>query len=75
MNGKVKEGQNMIKVNGEGMEWHPGMTVKDILEAKKFIFPMIGVWINDKPIPRDKFETTVVNDGDDVQVIHMISGG
>jgi len=51
MNGKVKEGQNMIKVNGEEMEWHPGMTVKDILEAKKFIFPMIGVWINDKPIP------------------------
>lgn len=75
MNGKVKEGQNMIKVNGEEMEWHPGMTVKDILEAKKFIFPMIGVWINDKPIPRDKFETTVLNDGDDVQVIHMISGG
>jgi len=75
MNGKVKEGQNMIKVNGEEMEWHSGMTVKDILEAKKFIFPMIGVWINDKPIPRDKFETTVLNDGDDVQVIHMISGG
>ena len=65
----------MIRVNGEEMEWRPGLTVKDILEAKRFVFPMIGVWINDKPIPRGKFETTTVNDGDEVQVIHMISGG
>ncbi|MEG3064808.1 sulfur carrier protein ThiS [Acetomicrobium sp.] len=65
----------MIKVNGEEMQWRPGLTVKDILEAKRYIFPMIGVWINGKPIPRDKFETTIVNDGDDVKVIHMICGG
>lgn len=72
MTGRSK---NMIRVNGEEMEWRPGLTVKDILEAKRFVFPMIGVWINDKPIPRDKFETTTINDGDEVQVIHMISGG
>ena len=72
MSGRSKD---LIKVNGEEMQWRPGLTVKDILEAKRYIFPMIGVWINDKPIPRDKLETTVLNDGWEVQVIHMICGG
>ncbi|MFP4482923.1 MAG: sulfur carrier protein ThiS [Thermovirgaceae bacterium] len=65
----------MITVNAESMEWEEGMTVQDIIERKKYTFPLLAVWINESPVPRDEFDSTPVPDGANVQVIHMISGG
>lgn len=66
----------MIKVNGEDLDWHEGMTVQDVLDAKSFTFRLISVWINGEPVPsREDYPTTAVPDSSDVQVIHMISGG
>jgi len=65
----------MITVNGEPMEWEEGVTVKDIIARKKYIFPLLAVWINDSPVPRESFDSTKVPDGAKVQIIHMISGG
>lgn len=65
----------MITVNAEPMEWEEGMTVQDVVERKKYTFPLLAVWIDDSPVPRDEFATTTVPDGSKVQVIHMISGG
>ncbi|HOA76337.1 MAG TPA: sulfur carrier protein ThiS [Thermosynergistes sp.] len=68
-------GRPVISVNGESMKWHPGMTVREILDAKRYTFPMIAVWINGTPVPRDRFDETEVPDGANVQVVHMIGGG
>jgi sulfur carrier protein len=65
----------MITVNTEPMEWRDGMTVSDILKARNYIFRMIAVQVNGELVPRGTYEKTVVADGADVQVIHMISGG
>jgi sulfur carrier protein len=65
----------MITVNTEPMEWRSGMTVSDILKARNYIFRMIAVQVNGQLVPRGTYETTVVPDDADVQVIHMISGG
>jgi sulfur carrier protein len=65
----------MITVNAEPMEWEDGMTVQDIIERKKYTFPLLAVWINDIPVQREEFDSTTVPDGAKVQVIHMISGG
>jgi len=65
----------MITVNGEPLDWKPGMTVQDVLDAKRYTFRMIGVWINDRPIPKNEFSTTEVPDGAVVQAVHMVSGG
>ncbi|HDQ93555.1 MAG TPA: sulfur carrier protein ThiS [Synergistetes bacterium] len=65
----------MITVNGETMDWSEGMTVRDILEIKRYVFPLLSVWLDGVAIPRDSFDTTTVPDRANVQVIHMISGG
>lgn len=65
----------MITVNGEGLLWQEGMTVRDIIRAKNYTFPLLAVWIDDRPVPREAFDETTVPDGATVQVIHMISGG
>jgi sulfur carrier protein len=65
----------MIRVNEEEMEWEAGMTVQDVLERRKYTFPMIVVKVDDKVVRKDAFASTQVPDGADIKVIHLISGG
>ncbi len=65
----------MITVNGRSFPWEEGLTVRKLLDKKNYTFAMIVVKINGRHIPPDEYETALINDGDDVQVIHMITGG
>ena len=65
----------MITVNTTPLPWHDGMTVAEILKIRNYIFRMIAVQVNGELVRRGAYETAVVPDGADVQVIHMISGG
>jgi len=49
--------------------------VRDIIDAKRYVFPLLAVWIDSVPVPRDDFDITEVPDNANVQIIHMISGG
>ena len=51
------------------------LTIVDLLEAKKFSFKMLVIKINGKLIKKGEYETAKVQDGDDVMVLHLISGG
>ncbi len=51
------------------------MTVSELLEYKNFTFKFLVVRINDKTIMPGEYEESVICDGDDVKVIHLISGG
>ena len=66
----------MIRVNGEEIPWHEGMTVQDVLDAKNFTFRMTSVWVNENPVGgRENYSSATVPDGALVDVVHMISGG
>jgi len=65
----------MITVNGDKMEWVPGMTVRDVLQARNYVFRMLVVQVNGELVKRGTYDTAVVPDGATVDVIHMISGG
>ena len=65
----------MITVNGEKLEWREGMTVQDVLDAKKYRFPMLIVDIGGKHIPKELYATAGVPDGAEVKAFHMLSGG
>jgi thiamine biosynthesis protein ThiS len=65
----------MLQVNHEEMEWEPGMTIQDILDRRKYTFPMIIVKVDGKLVPKEAYATFRVEDGADVRVIHLISGG
>jgi sulfur carrier protein len=51
------------------------MTVNQLLSFKNFTFKMLIVKINDKLVPKDEYGSAVIRDGDDVMVLHLISGG
>ena len=65
----------MLKVNGQDHPWHPGLTVSSLLKEKNYIFHAIIVRVNDKHIPNEEYDSTAIKDGDDVQAIHLITGG
>ena len=66
----------MIRVNAQyDVEYRPGMTVQDVLDALKFSFRMIVVKIDGKVVLKRDFATTEVLDGTEMQAIHLISGG
>ena len=65
----------MIKVNGDPLEWRDGMTVQDVLDAKKYKFPMLIVNLGEAHVPKELYASTAVPDGADLKVIHMLSGG
>jgi len=65
----------MILVNGDPLDWTPGLTVRGVLQAKKYAFPLLIVNIDGVRVERPAYDTTPVPDGAVVQVIHLISGG
>jgi sulfur carrier protein len=66
----------VIRVNAQyDVEYRPGMTVQDVLDALKFSFRMIVVKIDGVVVLKRDFATTEVPDGADMQAIHLISGG
>ncbi|HLO67138.1 MAG TPA: sulfur carrier protein ThiS [Holophaga sp.] len=65
----------MITVNGDRLDWTEGMTVRDVLKAKNYKFPMLVIKIDEVLVqPRD-YDATTVPDGAVVNVLHLLSGG
>jgi len=51
------------------------MTVNEMLEIKKYTFRMRIVKINGVLIPKDGYDSTIIRDGDNVQMLYLMSGG
>lgn len=64
-----------VSVNGEKHSWREGLTVEKLLEEKKYTFPLKTVVVNGERIPSANHATCLIQDGDEIQVIHMMSGG
>ena len=50
-------------------------SISQIMVIKSFKFRMLVVRLNDRLIKKDEYETTIVKDGDDLKIIHLVSGG
>lgn len=51
------------------------LTVADIIRLKKFTFRMLVTKVNGQVVKVDERDKVYVKDGDNVEVIHLISGG
>ncbi|MGE5419785.1 MAG: sulfur carrier protein ThiS [Chloroflexota bacterium] len=51
------------------------LSVDEMLLKKKFTYKMRIVKINGRLIPKDRYESTVISDGDEVQMLYLMSGG
>jgi thiamine biosynthesis protein ThiS len=51
------------------------VTVRQMLEMKKFTFRMRIIKINGVLIPKEMYDSALIHEGDDVQMLYLMSGG
>ncbi len=51
------------------------LTVSGMLLLKKFSYKMRIIKINGLLVTKDKYETTLIKEGDNVQMLYLMSGG
>ena len=51
------------------------LTIIELLKLKKFSFTRLVVKINGKLVKRENFDSVSFKENDNVEIIHMISGG
>ena len=64
-----------IILNNRREEVAGELTVRELLRHKNFTFKMLVIKINGVLIRKDEYDKAVIRDGDDVLVLHLISGG
>ncbi|HPF09713.1 MAG: sulfur carrier protein ThiS [Candidatus Cloacimonetes bacterium] len=67
--------EKQLTINGHSKPWKEGMTVQDALHLMNYTFKMLVVKVNGELVVRKDYATTVIPEGADVMVIHLISGG
>jgi sulfur carrier protein len=51
------------------------ISISEMLLQKKFSFKMRIIKINSLLIEKEKYDTTIIHDGDNVQMLYLMSGG
>jgi sulfur carrier protein len=65
----------MIIVNGNQIDWEENLTITGVLKKMNYTFRMLVIKINGNLVRKGEYDTTIVPDGANVEVIHLISGG
>ena len=65
----------MITCNGDKKTVPDGMTVLGLLEFLQVQQARVAVELNLEIIKKDKFGTTVIKDGDSLEVVSFMQGG
>lgn len=65
-----------ITVAGKKKEYQEGLTVRQLIEAEDVSSPLyVTVTINDDFVKSDAFDTTVIQDGDEIEFLYFMGGG
>ena len=51
------------------------MTINELLQHKNFTFKMLVIKVNGILIAKDQYDQQKIKDGDEVMILHLISGG
>ncbi len=51
------------------------LTVRELLKEMRYTFPMLVVKVNGKLVKKDRYDETIIKDGDNVAAIHLVGGG
>ena len=51
------------------------MTMGELMKNKKFTFKKIIVKVNNKIVEPAEYDSTIINENDNVMVLHLLAGG
>jgi thiamine biosynthesis protein ThiS len=50
-------------------------TINELLKVKRYTFKMLVIKVNNQLIKKSEYDKATIKDGDNVMVLHLISGG
>ena len=65
----------MITAKGKKLDWHEGLTVREVLDTLGYNFPSVLVRVNGRIIRRKGWDDSLVPDEADVEVRPIVAGG
>lgn len=66
---------NIILNNRDEVIEAENITVNELLKIKNFTWKMLVIKVNGKVLKRSEYDVVRINEGDDVSVFHLITGG
>ncbi|HLK08584.1 MAG TPA: sulfur carrier protein ThiS [Candidatus Angelobacter sp.] len=64
-----------LHINGEQRDFPDGLTVAALVAQLGMKQDRVAVELNLEIVPRTQWETTVLKDGDKLEVVHFVGGG
>lgn len=64
-----------LKVNGEEKELDDGLSLAAFLEQMQIRPARVVVELNRDIVARDAYRTTLLTDGDTLEIVHFVGGG
>lgn len=51
------------------------ITISELLNLKNYTFKMLVIKVNGKLVKKDSYDSFTIKNGDNVTVLHLVSGG
>ena len=64
----------MVRINGEELDT-AGKTVAQLLSESGYDVRRVAVELNGDILPKSKFDSTVIQNGDSVEIVSFVGGG
>ncbi len=64
-----------VTVNGEQMELPKDLTIREMITRLGYTDKWFGVAVNRHFVPKDKHETIVLKENDDIEILAPVVGG
>ena len=69
------DGTVTIHVNGEHKRVRAGLTIAQLTEEMGLIPAKLAVERNLEVVPRSTLDSVIVEDGDELEIVHFVGGG
>ena len=64
-----------LQINGEGREFQAPLALTSLIEQLGMKIDRVAVELNREIVPREKWPSTDLNEGDQLEIVHFVGGG
>jgi sulfur carrier protein len=72
---KTGTGALQLQLNGASVSIERGATLGELIDSRGIVRTMIAVEYNGEILPRHQYDETVLNEGDQLEIVQMVGGG
>lgn len=64
-----------LNINGEEREARSSQNIAELVEELAINIPHFAVALNYQVIPKSQYPTTLIKEGDKIEIVHAVGGG